>query len=268
MPPIDPPPPPPHQPPPPEPQQPPPSQPPYQPQQPPPQYQTPVYLPPPVLPPADRVRNAYLRRNETDYIFNFWTALGWTILTCGVYGLYVIYQLVRRSRDHNLRRLELLDAANAVAWERATAQGLEEELRPNFERVATNLDALRRLSHEFRDPIIWMVLAIVASGIVQIVAYVLLDGDLVKHDYNEGAAENELAFIFTRLGTPVDHPDPSRLHQPQNYVGRVVATIFSCGFYSYWWLYNMMEDGNQHFIDNWAWEDSLAEAVQAGQLPA
>ena len=30
----------------------------------------------------------------------------------------------------------------------------------------------------------------------------------MKHDYDEGGAENELAFIFTRLGTPVDRPDP------------------------------------------------------------
>jgi hypothetical protein len=263
QPPIDPPPPPPYEPPP----DPPPT-PPYQPPQYQQQYQTPVYLPPPPLPPVDRVRNAYLRRNETDYIFNFWTAFGWTILTCGIYSFYVVYQLVRRSRDHNLRRLELLDAANAVAWERAVEQGLSDELRPNFERVATNLDAMRRLSHEFRDPVIWLVLTIIAQGIVEIVAFVLLDGDLVKHDYNEGAAENELAFIFTRLGTPVDHPDPGRLHQPHNYVGRVVATIFSCGIYAYWWLYNVMEDENQHFIENWAWEDSLAQAVQAGPLPA
>jgi len=224
----------------------------------------PPYLPVPQLPPAERVRAAYLRRHETDYIFDFWTAFGWTVLTCGVYLVYVVYQLVRRSRDHNLRRLELLEAANALAWERANAQGLNEELRGNFERVATHLDGLRRLTHEFRDPVIWLVLALIASGIAEIVLYVLLDGDLVKHDFDEGGAENELAFIFTRLGTPVPHPDAGRLHQPQNYVGRVIATIFTCGIYGYFWLYNVMDDGNRHFATNWAWEDSLAQAVQGG----
>ena len=69
------------------------------------------------------MRAAYLRRHESDYIFDFWTAFGWTMLTCGIYLVYVVYQLVRRSRDHNLRRLELLDAANAVAWERADRAG-------------------------------------------------------------------------------------------------------------------------------------------------
>ena len=203
------------------------------------------------VPPVERVRTAYLRRNETDYLFEFWTAFGWTVLTCGVYLVYVVYQLVRRSRDHNMRRLELLDAANAVAWERAVAQGLAEELRPSFERVATHLDGLRRLTHEFRDPVVWLVLSIIARGIVELIVFVLLDGDLVKHDYDEGGAENELAFIFTRLGTPVDHPDPDRLHQKQNYVGRILAAVFTCGVYTFFWLYNVMDDGNRHFAANW-----------------
>jgi hypothetical protein len=211
------------------------------------------------------VRQAYLRRRETDYIFDFWTAFGWTLLTCGIYLVYVVYQLVRRSRDHNVRRLELLEAANAVAWERAVAQGMTDELHGSFERVATHLEGLRRLTREFRDPVVWLVLSIVARGIVEIIVFVLLDGDLVKHDYDEGGAENELAFIFTRLGTPVDHPDPGRLHQPENYVGRILAAVFTCGVYSLFWLYNIMDDGNRHFATNWAWEDSLAQAVQQGQ---
>ncbi len=227
------------------------------------------YPPTPPLPADERVRAAYLRRHESDYIFDFWSALGWTVLTCGVYLVYVVYQLVRRSRDHNVRRLEMLDAANAIAWERAVARGLTDELRPNFERVASHLQGLRRLTAEFRDPTVWLVLMIVGvvvgvAPVVEIVAFVLLDGDLVKHDYDEGGAENELAFIYTRLGTPVATPDPSRLHQPQNYLGRILATIFTCGIYGLFWLYNVMDDGNRHFTINWEWEDSLAQAVQAG----
>src|SRR3954452_20580011 len=139
----------------------------------------PSYPAVPPAQPADRPRYAYLRRNETDYIFDFWSAFGWTLLTCGAYLVYVVYQLVRWSRDHNLRRLELLDAANAVAWERAVAQGRDAELRAHFERVATHLDGMRRRSHEFRDPIVWMILSIFARGIVELIVFVLLDGDLV-----------------------------------------------------------------------------------------
>lgn len=90
---------------------------------------------PPPVPAAERVRLAARRRDETDYIFNYWSALGWTILTLGIYGFYVFYQLVRRMRDHNARRLELLDAATAVAWEQAGRHGLQRDMTPSFERA-------------------------------------------------------------------------------------------------------------------------------------
>src|ERR1035437_8201392 len=62
---------------------------------------------PPPMPAIDRVQAAWRHRVETDYVFDYWTALGWTVLTLGIYGYYVFYQLVRRMRDHNARRVEL-----------------------------------------------------------------------------------------------------------------------------------------------------------------
>ena len=131
--------------------------------------------PPPPMTAAERVREAVRRRDETDYIFNYWTALGWTVLTLGIYGFYVFYQLVRRMRDHNARRLELLDAATTVAWEQAGRQGLQQEMTPSFERAAGHLAELRRMTGDFREPVIWLILAIVVRGITEIVAFVLLD---------------------------------------------------------------------------------------------
>jgi len=224
---------------------------------------TPGYAPP-YAPPSssDRVRNAWHSRAQSDYIFDFATALGWTLLSCGIYAIYIVYQLMRRSRDHNLRRIELLDAATNYAWERAQDQGFAEELRPHFERIASHMAVLRNQTTEFRDPTVWLILAIVARGVVEIVAFVLLDGDLITHDYAEGAVETELSAIYTRLGAPIPPPNPARLKKPHNYVGRVLASVFSCGIYTLWWMYDVMTDGNKHFQENWVWEDALAQSVQ------
>jgi len=193
-----------------------------------------------------------------------------TIITCGIFGLFLFYQLIRRMRDHNRRRLELLEAANALAWVRANAMGLAEELRPNFERVASHLQTLRAMTTDFRDPTVWVLIAIgavliglAASLIVQVVGYILLDGDLIKHDRAEGAAESELAAIYGRLGQTIPTPDPARVKAPQNYVARVIVTILTLGIYHFWWLYNEMVDGNRHFEINWPWEDSLGQAAAA-----
>jgi hypothetical protein len=216
---------------------------------------------PPPVPAAERVRLATQRRGETDYIFHYWSALGWTILTFGIYGLYVFYQLVRRMRDHNARRLELLDAATAVAWEQAGRQGLQPEMAPSFQRAAGHLAVLRQMTGDFRDPVIWLLLVLVA-GIAQIVAFVLLDQDLIKHSEAEAGAGHELSVIYSRLGQQVPS-DQGQAKRPDNYLGRILATIFTLGIYMLWWYYNQMHEPNKHFASNWAQEDHLVNAVNA-----
>src|SRR5215470_2514795 len=217
---------------------------------------------PPTASAADRARLAVQRRGESDYIFSYWSALGWTILTFGIYGFYVLYQLVRRMRDHNARRLELLDAATTAAWEQAGRQGLQQELTPSFQRVAGQLAIMRQMTSEFREPFIWVALAVVAHGIVQIVAFVLLDQDLIRHEQAEYGAGQELSLIYGRLGQHLPAPDPGQVKGPDNYVGRIVAAIFTLGIYLFWWYYNQMEAPNKHFASNWAHEEELVTAVE------
>ncbi|HEX2323702.1 MAG TPA: DUF4234 domain-containing protein [Streptosporangiaceae bacterium] len=214
------------------------------------------------LPAADRVRLATQARGETDYIFNYWTALGWSILTLGIYGFYVFYQLIRRMRDHNARRLELLEAATAVAWEQAGKQGVQQELEPSFQRAEAQLAVMRQMTFDFRDPVIWVLLAIIA-GVAEIIGFVLLDQDLVKHDEAEAGVENELSVIYERFGQQVPAPQQGRVKRPDNYVGRILASIFTLGIYLFWWLYNQMEVPNRHFAMNWTQEDALVQAVAA-----
>lgn len=206
---------------------------------------------------------AWQSRHHRDYLFRYWSALGWTVLTFGVYGLYVFYQLMRRMRDHNRRRLELFDAALAFAWDKVGERGLQEELTPSFQRAAGHLAVLRQMTTDFREPVAWVVLAVVARGLAEAIAFILLDMDLVKHDQAEVGIEYELAVIYGALGQVVPTPDATRVKARHNYVGRVVATIFSIGIYLFWWYHDLMIEPNHHFEINWANEDAVAQAVQA-----
>ena len=147
-----------------------------------PAYGAPAYgaIPPPSA--ADRLRSAWQQRPESDYSFDFWTALGWMLLTCGIYTFYVTYQLVRRSRDHNRRRIAFLEAATSIAWETAQTRGISAELEPNFARISSQLAVLQQQDREFRDPIVWTLISLVASTIVHVILFILLDGDLNVHD--------------------------------------------------------------------------------------
>jgi hypothetical protein len=166
-------------------------------------------------------------------------------------------------RDHNARRVELFDAALAFGWEEAGRRGLQDELTPSFQRAEAHMSVLRRMTSDFRDPVIWLVLAILARGIVEIVAFVLLDQDLVQHDRSEVGVEYELSLIFGRFGLAVPAPDQARVKGQDNYAGRIIASVFSLGVYLFWWYYNQMDEPNRHFRGNWVQEDALVAAVQA-----
>lgn len=213
------------------------------------------------VPPAQRLQHTWYRRAETDYRCDFWTAFGWTILSCGFYSYYVAYQMVRRLREHNIRRLELLEAANELAWQRALEQGQGEELTPAFQRAGLHLNELRAIAADFRDPALWLVIVLLSGGIGLIVLYVLLDQDLVKHTTAEAAAESELAGLFASLGVglpPLPGPAWKANH---SYGGRIAALLGSCGIYTYWWLHDLMVEGNRHFERDWAWEDAFVGAI-------
>src|SRR5436309_9061249 len=136
---------------------------------------TPTPPPAPSASPVERIQRAYAARAESDYLFSFWTAFGWTLLTCGIYGFYVVYQMVRRMRDHNARRLELLDAALAFSWEEAGRRGLQDELTPGYQRAGAHLATMRTMTTDFREPWIWVVICALVSGIGHIVLYIFLD---------------------------------------------------------------------------------------------
>jgi hypothetical protein len=134
-------------------------------------------------------------------------------------------------------------------------------MTPAFQRATGHLAVLRQMTGDFRDPVIWLLLVLVA-GIAQIVAFVLLDQDLIKHSQAEAAAGHELSVIYSRLGQhlPSDH---GQIKRPDNYLGRVLATIFTFGIYLLWWYYDQMDQPNKHFASNGAQEDHLVNAVNA-----
>lgn len=217
----------------------------------------------PVPESAERIRLAVQLRSRTDYRFDFWTALGWTAVTLGLYAFYILYRLVRRSRDHNLRRLEFLDAAATFAWEEAQLRGAAEELRPYFERIGAGLESMRRACREFRDPVIWLLLSLVSFGLTGMVAAVLLNRDLIDHDRTEASIEADLAFAFARLDHPLGTPlDPDRSVGRHNAAGRIAATLLTLGIYAFWWGRDLMVEGNDHFTINRVYEDDVSAAVQ------
>ena len=91
---------------------------------------------------------------------------------------------------------------------------------------------LNELTTEFRDPALWVVLSIVVGRASRSTsAWVLVDGDLVRHDGAERAIESDLAAIYARLGRPITAPDPTTAEgqaqrcRPDRRDGRVAGSL-------------------------------------------
>ena len=150
-----------------------------------------------------------------------------------------------------------------MAWEQAGRQGLQQDSARTGPRAAGQLAVLRQMTTDFREPVIWVMLAIVARGVAEIVAFVLLDQDLIKHDRAEVGAEFELSLIYGRLGQHVRSPDQDRVKgQTTMWAGSWPPSSRSAST-CIWWYNNQMQVPNQHFAGNWAQEDELARAVEA-----
>jgi hypothetical protein len=211
-------------------------------------------------PPTARIQQAIRERPSTDYVFRFWSALGWTLLTFGLYFFYVFFQLIRRCRDHNRRRAELLLAAQDLAWQRATEQGKADVLRPAFAQVRNDVESLRAMDTAFREPTLWLLASVVGSGLVWLAGAILLDQDLVRHERAERAAESGLTSLFAQLGATLPSPTPVTKQQ-HNYVRRLLAVVLTLGLYTLWWLADLMREGNDNFQQGYAWEDALARLL-------
>ncbi len=215
---------------------------------------------------AERLRQAVNDRPATDYTFHFWPALGWTVLTFGVYSFYVFYQLMRRSRDHNRRRVALLAAVQDLAAERAAEQGKTEALRSELDRVDADVQQLRAMDNDYRDPSLWLLACVFVNGLAWLAGAVLLDQDRIRHERYERAAAAALTRVFAELGVTLPAPVPAD-KRSHNYVGRLIAVVCSFGLYSLWWVADVMREGNVNFEQDYAWENALATSASAAVEP-
>ena len=151
-----------------------------------------------------------------------------------------------------------------MAWEQAGRQGLQQELAPSFQRAAGQLAVLRQMTTDFREPVIWVVLAIVARGVAEIVAFVLLATRTSSSTTEPRSAPSlSCLLIYGRLGQHVRSPDQDRVKgQTTMWAGSRPPSSRSAST-CIWWYNNQIQVPNQHFAGNWAQEDELARAVEA-----
>ena len=197
-------------------------------------------------------------RSNTDFITDPGMAILLSIVTCGIYGMYIIYKLVQR-RDEHFKRMAAV-ADSAIAQLRAKAQGREEAIAAELAQLEQVRMRMATMAAE-RGAAIWLLICIF-TGIGYFILYYLLMQDYVEHDAVEAQFFTLMSTALAKLGLAGQAGQAAPSVPQREYVTFLLLSIVTCGIYGLYWMYVMIKDFNDHFMAQVAWEDFLLTALR------
>jgi len=182
-----------------------------------------------------------------------------TIFTCGIYGLYIFYKLMERRDRHLSRVANMVNTSVALLKERAAAEGKTELIAQDLAQIEMLQRSIFDESRE-RGAVLWLVLGIF-TGIAIWIGYYFIMEDMAAHDELEAQFFTLMSGALAKAGlagqTSIAVPNiPER-----NFAVYLIASIFTCGIFSFYWLYVLVDDGNRHVESQVQWEDFIYSAL-------
>lgn len=198
------------------------------------------------------------QRGMTDFVTDAGTAILLSILTCGIYGYFIIYKLVQRRDDHFKRMAAVVDAS--IQQLRAKAGGREQEIQGELAQLEGIKNQMLTMASE-RGSAIWLLICLF-TGVGVFIIYYLLMEDYVQHDTVEAQYFTVMSSALARLGLAGQAAQASRTMPDREFVTFLLLSLVTCGIYSFYWMYVMIKDFNDHFMAQAAWEDFIAAALR------
>lgn len=209
--------------------------------------------------PGSQLEYYVAERTRTDYITDPGIAILLSIITCGIYGLYIIYKLVQRRDEHFRRMAGVVDAS--IAQLRAKAQGREDAIAGELSQLEQIRLQMATMSAE-RGAAIWLVICIFTSLVGYAILYYLLMKDYVEHDAVEAQFFTVMSSALAKLGLAGQASQAVPNVPQREFVTYLILTIVTCGIYGFYWMYVMIKDFNEHFMAQVSWEDFILAALR------
>lgn len=201
----------------------------------------------------DAIRN----RAHTDRRIDFVRAFLLSLVTFGIYGVYVLYRLLERREQHFERMVSLRRRLRLLLEERAaTVGGLEADVT---ELKALDTAATERDRRGEKTPVLWLVLGIL-TGVTNFYVFYFLNDDFRAHAEAECAFFEKASAILKKLGRPWPAPAIAPLPE-RRFVKYLFLTLVSLGIFGVYWWYTLITDPDSHFAEHAAWETGLREAL-------
>ncbi len=221
----------------------------------------------------------------------------------GLFAVLVVYQLifsvisyylVRRQNEHSMRELQLKRWITKFA---RTAAG-NREAQAAISRDLESLDSYAAVSTRRREPGLWafliatpvigvlllilslmtalesdafagFVAGILLAALFGLIGYIammymfyFLTKELDEHETNWIGFTHSSTLVLHRLGVPVPTYQP-RVSPDRSFALYFVLSLFIPFFLYYWW-YVLMKDPNEHYRDQWSFEEGLLRGLEGG----
>jgi hypothetical protein len=198
------------------------------------------------------------QRSTTDFVTDPGMAILLSIITCGIYGLYIIYKLVQRRDEHFKRMAGVADAAiQQLKVKGAGKESLIQEELAYLEQVKNQM--IMQASE--RGAAIWLLICAFTGIGWWILAYLLMQ-DYRQHDDIEAQFFTLMSSALAKLGLAGQAGQAMPSVPQREYVTFLLLSIVTCGIYGIYWLYVMIKDFNDHFAAQVAWEDFLLASLR------
>ena len=198
------------------------------------------------------------QRSMTDFVTDPGTSVLLSIITCGIYGYFIVYKLVQRRDDHFKRMAAVADAS--IRQLRAKAAGREEEIQGELAQLEGIKNQMLMMASE-RGAVIWLLICLF-TGIGFFILYYLLMEDYAQHDVVEAQFFTVMSVALAKLGLAGQAAQAPRTVPDREFVAFLLLSLVTCGIYGIYWMYVMIKDFNDHFMAQSAWEDFIAAALR------
>ena len=198
-------------------------------------------------------------RITSDWTADAGMAVLLSIVTCGIYGLYVFYKLMERRDRHLARVANMINTSAALLNERAAANGKTDLIAPELPQLEMLQRQIYDQSRE-RGAVLWLILGIFTGICIWIGYYFIMD-DMAKHDQLEAQYFTLISGMLAKAGLSAQ-PSTAVPNIPErNFAVYLILSFFTCGIFGFYWLYALVDDGNRHVEAQVQWEDFIYSAL-------
>jgi hypothetical protein len=204
----------------------------------------------------------YIQQRVTgDWTTDAGMAVLLTVITCGIYGLYIFYKLMERRDLHLARMANMVNTSVALLKEKAAQSGRYEQIGPELSQLEMIQREMYDQSRE-RGAVLWLVLGIL-TGICTLIGYYFIMDDLARHDQLEAQYFTLMSAALAKMGLSAQTSQASPNMPDRNFAVYLILSVVTCGIFSFYWIYALVDDGNNHVEAQVQWEDFIYSALAA-----